>query len=101
MNYLEQIAALCGYLVGIASAAVLLLKPLRDKVFGLKDISDGVECLLRSDMLRIYYTYLESEKIRQYERQNLEDLYRAYKALGGNSFMDDLYKDIAAWKVVA
>ena len=52
----EQIAAVCGYILAIASAAALFLKPLRDKVFGLGAVSDGVKCLLRSDMLRTYYS---------------------------------------------
>ena len=100
MEYLEQISALCGYILAITSAAVLFLKPLRDKVFGLKDISDGVKCLLRSDMLRMYYKHQDGETIRQHERQNFEAEYAAYKALGGNSFMDDIYHDVCGWKVV-
>ena len=100
MNHLEQIAAVCGYILGIASAAIWFLKPLRDKLFGIRDISNGVECLLRSDMLRMYYKHQEEGKIRQHERQNFESEYAAYKALGGNSFMDDIYHDVCAWKVV-
>lgn len=100
MNHLEQVAAVCGYILAIASAAVLLIKPLRDKVLGIHDISDGVKCLLRSDMLRMYYKHQEESKIRQHERQNFEAEYAAYKALGGNSFMNDIYHDVCAWKVV-
>ena len=100
MTTLEQIAAVCGYILGIASAAVWLLKPLRDKLFGIRDISNGVECLLRSDMLRMYYKHQDTETIRQHERQNFESEYAAYKALGGNSFMDDIYHDICGWKVL-
>lgn len=100
LEHLEQVAAVCGYILTITSAAVLLWKPLREKVFGLKDISDGVKCLLRSDMLRMYYKHQEENKIRQHERQNFEAEYAAYKALGGNSFMNDIYHDVCAWKVV-
>lgn len=100
MPSLEQIAAVCGCVLGIASTAVWFLKPLRDKLFGIRDISNGVECLLRSDMLRMYYKHQDAETIRQHERQNFEAEYAAYKALGGNSFMDDIYHDVCAWKVV-
>ena len=100
MSILEQTSTVCGYILAIVSAAVLFLKPLRDKVFGLKDISDGMKCLLRSDMLRMYYKHQDTGTIRQHERQNFESEYAAYKALGGNSFMDDIYHDICAWKVV-
>ena len=77
---MEQIAAACGDILAIASAAALFLKPLRDKVFGLKDISDGVQCLLRSDMLRTYYKHQEESVISQHERQNFEAEPAAYKA---------------------
>ena len=100
MTILEQASAICGYILGIVSAAVLFLKPLREKVFGLKDISDGMKCLLRSDMLRMYYKHQDTGTIRQHERQNFESEYAAYKALGGNSFMDDIHHDICGWKVV-
>ena len=100
MPSLEQIAAAFGYVFAIASAAVWFLKPLRDKLFGVRNISDGVECLLRSDMLRMYYKHQDTETIRQHERQNFESEYAAYKALGGNSFMDDIYRDVCGWKVV-
>lgn len=99
MNYVEQVAAVCGYILAIASAAALFLKPIRNKIFGLNDISDGVKCLLRSDMLRMYYKHQDEEHIRQHERQNFEAEYHAYKALGGNSFMDDIYHDVCSWKV--
>ena len=96
LEHLEQAAAVCGYIMAVASAAVWFLKPLRD----LNAVSDGVKCLLRSDMLRMYYKHQDAETIRQHERQNFEAEYAAYKSLGGNSFMDDIYHDVCAWKVV-
>ena len=97
----EQTAAVCGYILAIASAAALFLKPLRNKVFGLGAVSDGVKCLLRSDMLRTYYKHREEGTILRHERQNIESEYASYKALGGNSFMDDIYRDVREWSVIA
>ena len=51
---------------------------------------NGMRCLLRSEMLRTYYHNKESEKIRQYEYENFIFLYKAYKALKGNSFIDKI-----------
>ena len=65
-----------------------------------KRIADGQKCLLRSDMLQIYYHNREQEKIRQYEYENFVMLYEAYKALKGNSFMDKIYKDVQSWEVI-
>lgn len=67
----------------------------------IKRISDGQKCLLRSDMLRIYYHNREREKIRQYEYENFVMLYDAYKALKGNSFIDKIYKEVQSWEVIS
>lgn len=99
LNYLKQIAEICGYIAAITTAFVLLIKPLRNKVLGLCDIFSGLECLLRSDMLRTYYKRQSEGRIRQHERENFESEYKAYKALGGNSFMDNVHSDISEWKV--
>lgn len=62
-------------------------------------ILNGLKCLLRSEMLRIYYHHKESETVRQYELENFVFLYKAYKALKGNSFIDKIYKEVMEWEV--
>lgn len=63
-------------------------------------ISNGVKCLLRSDMLHIYYRHKDSNEIRQYEYENFVFLYEAYKELGGNSFIDKIYAEVKTWEVI-
>ena len=60
----------------------------------------GMRCQLRNDMLHIYYSYKDDKRIRQYEKENFIYLYKAYKALKGNSFIDDIYKEIRTWEVI-
>lgn len=60
----------------------------------------GIKCLLRSEMLRTYYHNKNDKKIRQYELENFIMLYKAYKALKGNSFIDRIYKEVMTWEVV-
>ena len=62
-------------------------------------ILNGLKCLLRSEMLRIYYHHKDSENLRQYELENFVFLYKAYKALKGNSFIDKIYKEVMEWEV--
>jgi hypothetical protein len=62
---------------------------------------NGLKCLLRSEMLRIYYRHKDNEKIRQYELENFVFLYKAYKALKGNSFIDKIYKEVMSWEVIS
>ena len=52
-------------------------------------------------MLRIYYHSHESGKIRQYEFENFVALYEAYKALGGNSFVDKIYAEVKELEIVS
>ena len=63
-------------------------------------IIKGIKCLLRIEMMRTYYHNREAEKIRQYELQNFIALYKAYKALRGNSFIDKINKEVMSWEVI-
>ena len=60
---------------------------------------NGIKCLLRSEMLRIYNEHKVQCQMSQYEFDNFIALYKAYKALRGNSFIDKIYKEVMAWKV--
>ncbi|MBQ6718711.1 MAG: hypothetical protein IJN22_07455 [Clostridia bacterium] len=64
-----------------------------------RKVANGTKCQLRSEILRIYYHNHQSGTIRQYENENFIKLYEAYKALGGNSFIDKIYKEIQTWEV--
>lgn len=66
-----------------------------------KKITDGALCQLRSDMLRTYYRHRETEKIRQYEYENFVMAHDAYRALGGNSFIEKIYAEVQTWEVVS
>ena len=86
------IIALIGELIALITAITPLIVANRK-------ISNGTKCQLRSEMLRIYYHNHQSGTIRQYENENFIKLYEAYKALGGNSFIDKIYKEIQTWEV--
>ena len=62
-------------------------------------IIQGIKCLLRSEMLRTYYAYKDNGKISQFELENFIALYKAYKALKGNSFIEKVYKEVMSWEV--
>ena len=79
---------------GIAIAAVI---PTIGMIF---KIAKGTKCMLRSDMLQIYYSNRESQSIHQYELENFVALYEAYKAMRGNSFIELVYKEVKTWTVI-
>lgn len=101
METLLLLAELAGAITGIAACICLLVKPVRNKVLGLNDVREGQRCLLRSEILHTYYKHREQKVIRQYEYENVVFVYKAYKALGGNTFVDHIYNEINEWEVVS
>lgn len=99
MTDLASIAALCSEITIIIGAAALLIKPIRHKLLGLDKLTDALKCQLRHDMLHTYYRHREDKVIRQYELEDFLYLYRGYKALGGNSFIDKIKSEIDEWEV--
>lgn len=80
--------------IGILSATIVPC------VAAIVCLINGMRCLLRSEMLRTYYHNKNDEKIRQYELENFVFLYKAYKALKGNSFIDKIYEEVMTWEVI-
>ncbi|MBP3654720.1 MAG: hypothetical protein J6J04_04730 [Oscillospiraceae bacterium] len=94
---MEAVVALAGAITALAAAAAVIYKVVT--WFGA--IVEGIRCQLRTDMLRTYYRHKDEKKIRQYEKENFEHNYRAYLALHGNSFIEDIYDEVKHWEVVS
>lgn len=92
MGFLE----ISGIVTGGAAAIAVIWKIVK----WFRNVTEGIRCQLRTEMLRIYYHNKDNGTIRQYELENFMKNYSAYKALGGNSFIDDIYKIVITWKVV-
>ena len=97
---LQTIADHAGDILQIATCAALLIKPIREWLFGTEKIREGQRCLLRSEIVRIYYRHKEDEQLKEYEYRNLDQCYRAYKQLGGNSFIDHIYAEMQEWDII-
>jgi hypothetical protein len=100
MDVLQIIASHAGEICQIATCVALLVKPVRDKIMGTEQIREGQRCLLRSEIVRTYYRHKDDKTLREYEFRNLEQCYRAYKALGGNSFIDHIYAEMQEWDII-
>lgn len=81
-------------------ALVVELTALVPLLLAIYMVCNGMKCLLRAQMLQIYYHNREKKTIRQYEYENFLALYAAYKALKGNSFIDKIKKEVDEWEVV-
>ena len=96
MSELEQITAVIAF-IGEIVALVSMVVPMMARM---RKLTNGTKCQLRSEMLHIYYRNIDGGKIRQYEYENFVMLYEAYKALGGNSFIDRIYEAVKELEIV-
>lgn len=94
MDNLTALVAFVGEVLALVGAIIPI-------ILSVRKVANGQRCLLRSDMLRIYYHNREERTIRQYEYENFVMLYEAYKALKGNSFIDKIYAEVQEWDVVS
>lgn len=85
-------------LIGEIGVLVGVIVPV---IISIRKIANGTKCQLRSEMLRIYYHNKDDKKIRQYEKENFLMLFGAYKALNGNSFVEDIAKEVRSWEVIS
>jgi hypothetical protein len=96
----EEIVQLAKDICAIAACAALLIKPVRERILGTKEIREGQRCLLRSEIVRIYYRHNDDRQLREYEFKNMQQCYEAYKALKGNSFIDKIHAEMLDWNII-
>ena len=72
-----------------------------------KEINNNINKLINSsnDMLRkelvdIYYKFLPYKKIPVYIKKTFMRLYEDYHLQGGNSFIEEVYKEVISWETV-
>ena len=99
MTLLANFVRACSAISTVMALALLLIRPLRKWALGLKQMEDGQKCLLRAEMLRTYYRHRDEGRIRQYELENFLTTYKAYRALGGNSFIEHIYTEVSRWDI--
>ena len=95
-----EIVQLAKDICSIAACAALLIRPVREWLMGTKESREGQRCLLRSEIVRIYYRNHDDRKLREYEFKNMEQCYDAYKALKGNSFVDRIHAEMKEWDII-
>ena len=100
MEALQLIADHAGDICQIATCAALVIKPVREWLMGTEAIREGQRCLLRAEIVRLYYRHREEKKLREYEYKLLVQCNEAYKALKGNSFIDHIYAEMQEWEII-
>ena len=114
---LSQILSVCG-VSGIISGivgvliAVFLKRPLERRVQNSEESSRrveeqnaatmlGVQALLRDRLLQAFEHYLARGWISAGERDNVDNMYVQYEALGPNNVISDIYNQVRALPSIA
>lgn len=119
---INQLTSLLTGLGVLVAALVSVIKPLRNWLIGklsskaeIKEATESLralnnkfddECakqeliknatlsLTRNSLTRIYYKAIERGGISAYDRENFLKMYDSYSALGGNSYVHELYEQV-------
>lgn len=62
--------------------------------------SEVLKELLRERIMDIYSKNKYRRKLEEHERLQLDHAYRAYKAINGNSYIDEFYQRMIVWEVI-
>lgn len=120
--FINELTSLLTGLGVLVAALVSVVKPLRtwlisklsskteirEATAALKDLAKkfDVECekqeliknatlsLTRNSLTRIYYKAIERGGISAYDRENFLKMYDSYSALGGNSYVHEIYEQV-------
>lgn len=64
-------------------------------------LSISAKDVLREKIMKIYYDNKQERKMTEHEREALDQYYKDYKALNGNSYIDKYYNRMILWDIVA
>ena len=77
--------------LGIPSLAATLFSVVLAQIRGVKALKKGVQALLRAQMINDYNKWSDRGYAPLYARQNFENLWVQYEALGENGVIADLH----------
>lgn len=78
----------CGGIVSGCAAYVKLLKKRNTA------LEDGVQCLLRAEIIRNHDKYIDRGTCPIYAKEALRRAYNSYHSLGGNDVATRLYEEV-------
>ncbi len=90
INFIKEYWVMITFFIGEIIALLLFAKY----------VVEAVKCLLRNDILNIYDRCKDTKKITRYQLQSVHLSYEIYKKLKGNSFIDEIMKEIKDFEIV-
>lgn len=64
-----------------------------------KATDEALKCLLRNDILEIYYQYKPQKRISRFAFDNVGYMHHQYKSRHGNSFIDTVFEQMKTWEI--
>lgn len=64
-------------------------------------LSISAKDVLREKIMKIYFDNRADRKFTEHEREALDQYYKDYKALNGNSYIDRYYNRMNLWEIIA
>ena len=68
---LAEIVQWAKDICSIATCAALLIRPVREWLMGTEALREGQRCLLRAEIVRIYYRHNDDRQLKEYEFKNM------------------------------
>lgn len=90
------VSAIFGFLTGKLKS---LSETHQDQKQEFKTQKEALKCLLRANIVSQYYVYRKLGHIPYYVRESVCEEYKAYKSLGGNSFVESIMQEIRELKI--
>jgi hypothetical protein len=91
--------AIAGATTAIIIALVMIIKPIRKRLYRAFGTNKAQLALLRNEITAIYYEHLPQKVLPAYVRRNLIMLNEAYVEVGGNCYVAVIFKDMMGWEV--
>lgn len=86
LNYIVPLAL--GTLIGFLSTKLKNTKK-KDKA-----IEEGVQALLRNELVRRYREYETKQEMSILDKENVEAMFKQYENLGGNGTVKKMYEEL-------
>lgn len=90
INFIKEYWVLITFFCGEIAALLIFVK----------SIHRGTKCSLRNDILTIYDKCKDSKKITMYQLQAVEMSFEEYDKLKGNSFVENIVKQMRNFEII-
>lgn len=60
----------------------------------------ALQAILRHEITDLYYKHLENKRLAAYEKEDLLKLAKAYEKNGGNSYVQEIVKEMKQWDLL-